>query len=330
MVIAQKQYLYAGFAATGQLFGWTIDSKGNLTAITGSPYSASFLGGYIGGVGQDNMIANPAGTLLFVSNAVAGTIYVFQIGAGGALTSVAGSPFAVPVTNPAFTPMNLATDGLGNYLYVVDGTFSSHTGTQVAAYAIGSGNNLGTLTPVPGSPFAFKMWQLRGDPTGNFLIGTSGNTKSFSGSDDDNLYVFSITQSGANAGAITQVTQQATTYPPFTIAAQSNTGGNLVYSFGFNDTNTAFNPIEGYMLSNAPGLTPDTGSPFSSVGNGSWGQFDQSGGFLFVYASFPNPSTGVVTTQLTPLEVAANGGLTQPVTTSPLVTPGFWVVTDPH
>src|SRR5579862_6606935 len=129
----------------GQLFGWTIDASGNLSTISGSPYSESFLGGFIGGVGQSNMITNPAGTLMFISDAIGGTIYAFQIGTGGALSPVAGSPFNVPLLTPVFTPMNLATDGLGKYLYVVDGTYSTHTGTKIAAYSIGTGSGGTTL-----------------------------------------------------------------------------------------------------------------------------------------------------------------------------------------
>ena len=330
MVVAQKQYLYAGFGSTGQLFGWTIGSSGDLTTISGSPFTASFLGGYIGGVGQANMITDPAGTLLFISDAVGGTIYVFQIGAGGVLSPVTGSPFAVPVTTPSFTPMNLATDGLGKYLYVIDGTFLSHTGTQIAAYSIGTGASLGVLTTVPGSPFAYPMWQVKGEPSGNFLVGTSGNAKFISGTDDNNLYVFSITQSGATAGAITQVAKQSTTYSPYSIAVQSNTGGNLVYSFSFNDTDTAFNNIEGFAVTSAGTLATLTGSPFSGVGDGSWGQFDQSGAYMFVYASYLNASTNTVTTALTPLVIGTTGGLTQSIATFPLITPGFWVVTDPQ
>ena len=287
MAVAQKQFLYAGFASTGQLFGWSIDKTGNLTAISGSPYPASFLSGYIGGVGQANIITDPAGTLLFISDALAGGIYVFQ-------------------------------------------TFSTHTGAQVAAFTIGTGTSLGALTPVPGSPFAFNMWQLMGDPSGKFLVGTTGNATAFSGVDDNNLYLFSITQSGAAAGALTEVTKQATTFSPYSIAMQSNTNGNLIYSFSLNDTATAFNAVEGYSITSTGGLSADTGSPFTGVGNGTWGQLDESGSFLFVYAGFINPSPSTTTTPLTPLAVGAGGALTQPVSTFPLKTPGFWVVTDTH
>jgi hypothetical protein len=330
MVVAQSQFLYVGFGSVGQLYGWSIDTTGNLTAISGSPYSANFLADFVGGVGDANMIVNPAGTILFISDTLLNQIYVYQIGTGGVLTPATGSPFPVP-----FEPMNLATDGMGKYLYATNGNFSTHTGSEIAAYVIGSScatsGGACTLTTVPGSPFAFPMWLVKGEPTGQFLIGTSGNTLSQSLKDDNNLYVFSITPSGANAGAIAAVAGSPfpTQNSPFSIAVQSNPNGNLVYSFSINDTATGFNPTEGYQLSSAGVLTVDTGSPFSGVGNGDWGQFDQSGAFLMDYASFFDAGTNQVITQLTPLDVGTGGALTQPIATLTLTSPGFWVVTDP-
>jgi hypothetical protein len=331
MVVAQEQFLYAGFGSAGALYAWSIDpTTGGLTAISGSPYTAPFLSDYGLGVGQANMITNPAGTLLFISDTLQNEIYVYTIGSGGVLTLVTGSPFAVP-----FGPMNLATDGLGKYLYAIDGNFNTHTGAAIAAYVIGSGTSLGTLTPVVGSPFIganYSMWQVNGEPTGQYLIGTSGNSVVKSGVDDDHLYVFSISQSGTNAGAIAPVTGSpfVTQYSPFSIAVQSNSNGNLLYSFSFNDTASAFNPVEGYAISSTGTLTADTNSPFGGVAEGSWGQFDQSGDFLFVYSSYINESTGDVVTQLGPLDVGTGGALTQPIFTLSLATPGFWAVTDPQ
>jgi hypothetical protein len=329
MVVAQKQFLYVGFGSTDQIYGWTISSTGTLTAISGSPFSAPYLSNYGLGVGQANIITNPAGTLLFVSDTTQSEIYVYTIGSGGVLALAnGGAPVSVP-----FEPMNLTTDGLGNYLYAIDGNFTTHTGSEIAAFVIGAG---GVLTPVVGSPFATSsdtMWLLKGEPTGQYLIGTSGNSVAYSGVDDDNLYVFSITQSGADAGAIAPVAGSPFSTgldSPFSIAVQSNTGGTLVYSFSINDTDTAFNPIEGYGISGTGTLTADSGSPFSGIGDGSWGQFDQSGSLLFVYSSYLNVGTGTVVTQLAPLEVGSGGALTQPISTLTLVTPGFWVVTDPQ
>jgi hypothetical protein len=322
MVVAQKQFLYAGFGTVGQIFGWTISSTGSLTAIAGSPFPASL--DFPGTVGEAAMITNPAGTMLFVSDQLQSQIFVFQIGSGGVLTPATGSPFTIPL---GFQPMNLGTDGLGKYLYASNGSSSTHTATEVAAFVIGSS---GTLTPVLGSPFAFPMWLAKGEPTGQFLIGTTGQAAFFGETDDDHLYVFSIAQTGSTAGAITPVSGSPfpTVFSPLSIAVQSNANGNLLYSFSINDTGTGFNAAEGYTISSAGALTADTGSPFSGLTNGSWGQFDQSGAFLFDYGSFLDINTNTVVTQLSPFDVGTGGALTQPITTLTLTTPGFWAVTD--
>lgn len=320
MTVAQKQFLYTGFGASNQIYGWTIGADGSLTTITGSPFTAPGLGGYISGVGQDNMVTNPAGSLLFYSDAVGSAIYVFQISSTGVLTEV-GSGFPAPA---GFTPMNLSTDGLGKFLYVIDGSNITHQGSSLAVYSIGTGNSLGQLTQITGSPFTtIKMWQLQGDPTGQFMVGTTGTTVLYNGLDDKSLYVFSI----GSTGALTQVAQQVTANAPFSIAVQPNSAGNLVYSFGFNDTGSAFNPIEGFTIGSGGTLTAASGEPYS-IGEGSWGQFDQSGSLLFTYASFLDVSTNTLTTQVTPLVVGAGGALTEPTSFIDLTTPGFWVVTD--
>jgi hypothetical protein len=72
------------------------------------------------------------------------------------------------------------------------------------------------------------------------------------------------------------------------------------------------------------------GSPFSGVATGSWGAFDQSGAYLFVYSTYLDLNTNAVATQLAPINVGAGGALTQPVPTLTLQTPGFWAVTDPQ
>ncbi len=326
MVVAQKQYLYVAFGEAKEIYGWTIDSTtGALTAVSGSPYSASFLSSS-GQVAQAQMITNPSGTLLFISLPLTNQIYAYQIGSSGALTAVSGAPFSVP-----FGPVNMATDGAGKFLYAVDGDFTTHTGSEIAAYSIGSG---GGLTAVSGSPFAFPMWQVQGEPTGKFLIGTSGNSSvsGFSGVDDEHLYVFSI----SSTGAITPVSGSpfATVYSPFSIAVSPNSGGDLVYSFSISESSgqTSFNAEEGYSISSSGALTAVSGSPFTNLGNGSsgsWGQFDQSGAFLFVYGEFiTNPSTDTFVIQISPFNVPSGGTLTSAGSTADLATVGFWAATD--
>ncbi|MFZ0762189.1 MAG: hypothetical protein WAM69_19745 [Candidatus Sulfotelmatobacter sp.] len=322
MVVAQEKYLYTGFGSSDQIYGWSISSTGGLTALTGSPYSASFMSLVPSASGTQSVITNPAGTLLFFS-AFGGEVYVYQIGTGGALTPVTGSPFSAGFSG------NLATDGLGKYLYVTDTEAGTHTGSQIAAYAIGS---TGALTVVPGSPFAFPMWQVQGDPTGDFLIGTTGQSALFNGTDNDSLYVFSITQSGSSAGAIAAVSGSpfTTAYSPLSIAVQSNTGGSLVYSFGLTDSGgvQAFSPVEGYSLGSSGALSLASGSPFLSAALGDLGALDQSGTFLFVYGGIIDSST--VTYQMGALDVGSGGALTQPTSTLTLTNGGFFAVTDPQ
>jgi hypothetical protein len=183
------------------------------------------------------------------------------------------------------------------------------------------------------------MWQLQGDASGNFLVGTSGNSAApgFSGVDDKNLYVFSIQQTATTtpAGTLTQVTGSpfATTNSPLNIAVQPpSSGGEFVYSFGIDDTGSAYNPIEGYLLATAgsqPGaLTAIASFPTTGIGTGHWGQFDQSGANLFVYSSISNGAT--VVTQLGALSIGADGIPTEPTSPATLITPGYWVMTDPQ
>jgi hypothetical protein len=170
------------------------------------------------------------------------------------------------------------------------------------------------------------MWQVQGEPTGKYLIGTTGRNADINGADDDNLYVYAI----SSTGAITPVSGSpfATQFSPYNIAVQPNSTGNLVYSFSINDTLTGFNGIEGYSIDSTSGaLSAVSGSPFTGGTLGSWGQFDQSGAFLFVYSAVDDNGTFAYT--LSPFDVASTGTLTDPISGTSLIDSGFWVVTDP-
>jgi 6-phosphogluconolactonase (cycloisomerase 2 family) len=319
MAVAQKKFLYTAFGSNGQIFGWTISTTGILSAVQGSPYTVSplFGSGFSSVFDTHRVITNPAGTLLFIGDEGGSRIYVYQIGSAGALTAVAGSPFPAP-----FAPGYMTTDGLGNFLYFTD-SLTGHTGTEIAGFSIGSGSSLGVLTAIPGSFVGppFDMWQVEGEPTGKFLIGTKGMSLTVNGADDKNLYVFSI---AAASGAIIQVGAAVpTTYSPMSIAVQSNAGGNLVYTFGYDDAGTGFNAAEVYTISSSGTLSALNQSPFSIAALGSEGQFDQSGGFLFEYGGIFNTNTVIY--NVTFFDVVAG----QPTLPTPEQTyGGFWVATD--
>jgi 6-phosphogluconolactonase (cycloisomerase 2 family) len=324
MVVVKQQFVYALFedAAAQGIYGWSIDSTtGALTQLANFPLGIA-LNLPLVDFNQYNVTTDPGGNYLFIANSSLNEILVYSIDSTtGALTAV-GSPITTTIE-----PGNLATDGLGLYLYVC-AAGAEHNGTTILGYTIGSG---GVLAAIPGGAFATPpagIWQLQGDATGKYMIGTSGSTASLGVADDKQLYVFSIDQT---TGVLTQAAGSpvTTTYSPFTIAMQPPaSAGEFVYSFSINDTATGYNPIEGFQLDPTTGtLTALTNSPFSGVFLGQWGQFDQLGTNLLVYSNVFNGTT--TTTEIGALVVDSTGTLTQPISPATLTTPGYWVVTDP-
>jgi hypothetical protein len=322
LVTAQETYLYGAFPTTQSLYAWTINATtGALTAVAGSPYTIAGVGGMIldaSGVNLSGVVTNPSGSFLFIADAADEQILTYQIGTGGTLT--AGATVS---TVGAVSPWNLAIDGLGKYLYVTEGTEGN--GTQVAVYAINA--STGALTLV-GSPLALNIWQLQGEPTGQFMIGISGNSPVTTGVIDNHIHVFSILPSGATAGTLSEVAGSpfTTQYAPANIAVEPNANnGSFLYSFS--SEALSYNPIEGYALNASTGaLTALGSSPFTGVTPGPWGQFDQSGDYLFVYGDLAGTAP-----ELTVLNVATSTGLlTETASTLPLATGGYFAVTDPQ
>jgi 6-phosphogluconolactonase (cycloisomerase 2 family) len=164
---------------------------------------------------------------------------------------------------------------------------------------------------------------MQGDASGNYLIGISGRVAYLYGFDDTSLYVYSIDQT---TGVLTSTAGSPTTtlFAPFNIAMQPSTvNGEFIYSFSVNDSDTATNPIEGYSLNPSTGaLILVAGSPFTLTTSTVFGEFDQSGNYLFIYSgAAPTASMGVV-------NVASTGALTETLPTTPLVTGGYFAVSD--
>jgi 6-phosphogluconolactonase len=320
VVVAQKQFLYAVFGQENLIYGWSISSSGTLTTLAGFPVSVPLSGTIpITNYHQVSVITNPSGTLLFIAQALLNQILVFQVSSTGGLTA------ATPafVSTGTDSPVNLGMDGLGKYLYVTeDPNLSTHTATKTAAYVVGA---TGTLTPVPGSPFAFPMWEVQGDLSGAYVIGISGNSFVLSGVDDKSIYVFAINQT---TGVLTAVTGSPfpTTYSPFNLAV--NPFGEFAYTFSLNPSDTGNNPTEGFALNQATGaISVVPGSPFSNLFTGGSGQFEQSGAYLFSHTGELSVPTSV---QLAPMVTSSTGAVTQPFSTVQLSTSGYWAVTDPQ
>lgn len=334
MVVAQKQFLYAVQARDNLIYGWSISKSGTLTVLSGFPMTVTLSGAVSSNYRQVSVMTNPAGTLLFIAQTLSRQIQVYQIAPPssttpppGTLTPVTGSPFSTGANQP----VNLGMDGLGNYLYVTENAnFTTHTATQVGAFAITGAGAATTLTAVPGSPFTFTpgMWEVQGDASGQYLIGISGNSVSLSGTDDANIYVFGITQTGANAGAIAAIAGSPfkTTSAPFNLTV--NPVGEFLYTFSVTDAGTGNSATEGYQINPATGaLTAVSGSPFLTLFMGGNGQFDQTGTYLFSHNGDVN---AVTTVQLAAFVSDSTGALTQPFSNVLLSSSGYWAVTAPQ
>jgi len=314
VVVAQGKFLYAVFEDLQLIYGWSIDTSGNLKALSGFPLSVPISGIASSTYNQQVVITNPAGTLLFISEFSSEQILIYQISSTGALTAAAASPFStLPAT---LEPQNMAMDGQGRFLYVSEDS-GTHSGSFVVGYSVSS---TGALTEI--ASFNIPIWEMQGDPSGKYMVGISGKVQYLCCSDDKNLYVYSI---GAT-GALSAVTGSpfATVYTPFNIAMQPNsTNGEFVYSLGYDDAGTATNPIEGYKLDPTTGqLTVIAGSPFTVSTSAAFGQFDQSGSYMFVY---PSPASSV---PLGVINVASSGALTETLPSVTLPTGGYFAVSD--
>jgi len=314
IIVAGKKFLYVPSAATSELFAWSISSTGGLTAVTGSPFSAPWAAGMATGVEplKSSIIASPDGSYLFIADAADSQIRVFKIdGTTGVPTELSNSPFS---TAGLLQPWNLATDGLGHFLYVTEGNLSGE-GQAMAVFTINAGTGAlsgGTLLP-------FSMWEVQGDPSGKFMIGTRDETGQASGGAQDFfLHVFDINLA---SGVLTETTTSpvATPHGPTGILIHPN--GQFVYDFNIDVATNFDGPVDGFRLDSTGALTRLATSPFTNLSLQYGGYFDQSGKYILVHS---HGHIGVwtvdgVTGNLTELPTGVNGVGDRPLT-----------VTDPH
>ena len=274
VVIVNKQFLYIPFA-NGAVYGFAIDpTSGALTPVPGSTM--------VTGSGTA-VAADPSGKVLFVGGTAG--ISTFTINANDGSLTATGS-FATG----GIVPTELVTDGLGRFVYAL-------TGSTITAFSYTSA---GALVAVAGSPFSFSttMSQIVGEKSGKYLLGVTGGTGAGGGAVDNNIYIFTIAQSGLT-GALSQFGSPVpTSFSPVFLAVSPN--GSFVYTFnqgataGSGGTVIINDPMEGFAFNSSTGaLTEVTGSPFTDL-SAEIGRFDQSGQYLFSVADVPNSSFGGV------------------------------------
>jgi hypothetical protein len=150
---------------------FVVGSDGRLTPAAGSPFAAEAAGPF----GSEFSPANPAH--LYVSNAHGGagngSVSAFNVSASGAVTSIAGSPYADGQTAPCW--VEISHDG--QYLFTVN------TGsTSISSYRIHADGSMTYLTTTTfKSGAGIRPFDARLDPAGGELYVVDAALKAVSG-----------------------------------------------------------------------------------------------------------------------------------------------------
>jgi 6-phosphogluconolactonase len=134
------QFLIAANAQSSNITVFSIASNGALAPVLGSPFPVGFPGGSL----PQGIKVSPDGKFLAVSLRSNGPVAMFNIGPGGELTPVPGSPFPLGnPNNPSIIDINCAS----SFAFVAE---SNNHAAIVGVFSIGPN---GALTQIEGSPF---------------------------------------------------------------------------------------------------------------------------------------------------------------------------------
>jgi 6-phosphogluconolactonase len=260
-------YLYVGNNDTANIAGFTVSSSA-INTISGSPFSL--------GVSPSALAITPSNSYLYVAS-LAGGIFAYSIGSGGALT-IANSGSAVV---SGISPSVIAIDSTGNWLLAVDPTPTAYV------FSINSGNgtltSAGSVALAAGSPYAMTF-----TPSNSLVyvaLGTGGvailTFNSSSGVLTNNNQVLPPKQS-------VDAIQGLAVNPAGTYLYASETGINGIRVLSINATSGA--------------LTEATGSPYTAGTGPSGLLIDSTGSYLYAanrgsanISAFLLSSTGALT-----------------------------------
>ncbi len=218
----------------------------------------------------------------YVANYGGSSVSAYSINAStGALTAVAGSPFAAGVY-----PDSIAVNPAGTVIYV-----ANYGDSTVSAYSINVSS--GALTPVAGSPFA------SGPNPYSVTINPAGTLAYVSNYIGNSISVYSI----AANGALTPIAGSPFAAGSNPSAVKINPAGTMAYV-----TNAGSNNVSAYSIGSNGALTPIAGSPFAVGVSPEAVILNPAGTFAYV----TNEGSGSVSA----FSVAGNGALT-PVAGSP-------------
>jgi len=254
-----------GFSSGGTFsFSAGIDQGGSysvtvLTQPSGQTCSVHNGSGTIGTADIANVIVSCSlpGSYAYVANESSNTISAYAINAStGALTEIAGSPFAATGTGP----VAVAVDPDGTYLYV-----ANNTGGTVSVYSIDASTGALTAVGQPvgsgNGPFALLV-----DPSDQFLFVTNKT--------DNTVSVFAT----GSGGTLTSISGS-----PFAVGSEptslaTDPGGNFLYV-----TDYAQNAVAVFSIEPGGGsLAAIGGSPFGAGTGALSVAIDPTGTFAYV------------------------------------------------
>jgi 6-phosphogluconolactonase len=283
------KYLFVTDSCNSVISALTIDPKtGGLASVAGSPFVLSVPNNTI-----EQPAITPSGKFLYAGED-SGFVVGFAIGATGALTEVAGSPFAAGGGDEG-----IVVDPKGKFLYAADSNNST-----ISAFSINA--TTGVLTAVAGAPFALS------DVPKFMAIERSGKFMYVSAPENDNVLVLSI---DSTTGALTALAGSpvASGGPnPGGIAVSPDGKYLFVANAGDIDVPTLGNVSVFSVNASSGALTAVSGSPFAAAPNPKRIAVDPASKFLYA----TNEDAG----NMTVFAIGRGTGVLTEVTGSPFAT----------
>lgn len=243
--------MYIGNVGSSNISVFSIDpTSGTVAQLPGSPYPI--------GMTPLNMALSPSGKTLYVTGGGNGAFGIIQIFDVTGVTSGTMTPIPGPQIAPGRSPVGLAVDPTGSFLYT-----ANKTDNTVSGYTI---NSDGSLTSISGFPVSGPLAgpeALLIDPSGKFLY--VANAISNSPNVGSNLAAFSISSSSSTqgGGALTLLGNSpfGTNAQPSFIASDPNGKylfvGNqaspiAIQSFSLTVGNGTLTSVASYSIGNTP------------------------------------------------------------------------------
>jgi 6-phosphogluconolactonase (cycloisomerase 2 family) len=274
----QNRFLFVGDIAFSELHVFTIDTlTGTLAEIGTSPYATVF---------EPVAIAvDPSGTHLYVASQGSNSVGGFSLSTTGALTPIAGSPFATSGTQ-GFGD-DIVINAAGTILYVQDLS-------NIYAYGMSAGSGALTLLQTIAGPTIGGAIAL--DPHGTYLYAVGSGTNS------------------TQAYAVNPSTGLLTLAPSSPLVEQDGAYTISVSPTGqFAYTIEKSNYLVSYGLAN--GIFTPTGSVYSQIFGEKIG-IDPSGSFVYVPEACSNCPNNVYNV-VYEFSIGSTGALTK-ISASPV------------